>query len=672
MKVLTSHGIWAGILYSQFLFCSVLLAQSPVSLNVNTKTPGLAIPSHFIGVSFGPSALVPNGDYHVFDSTSTQLLNIFRQLGIKYFRMGGTYADTNTAGPNNTTYIPSKQDIDAFFRFIRAAGLNDVIYSLRLENGDSVQDAIIAKHIWDNYGEYLYAFAIGNEPNLYNNGDPEITNYSTYLAKWQRFAATILDSVPGAKFGGPDNGTGGQSWAQSFANAERGSGSVKAIFSHDYVGGTSKGMTAQQMVDGMLSPTWLSSKYSSYYNTVGITALADGFPYRLTEANSYTGGNVLGGSNGFASALWILDFMYWWASHGCSGIGVHTGLANYNGIVYTDSYGNWQVYPIAYGIKAFEVGAQGSLDSIAMSNPNGLNLTAYATGNSDSLYVTVINKEHGTGAKDAEMAISGAGLSPYAVVMYMKTPDGNPTATSGMTLGGAVIADTGSWQGKWSLVDSIAGGQYYVRVPSTCAAVVKIGGTIMSINAPTPLKPSGSSGVPRRGTLTWTSSSEATAYELQIAADFAFASVVFDSIENDTSVHLSTPLVANTKYYWHVSASNSVFTSNYSFPDSFTTGIGIDGIDNFAEIVNQFALFQNYPNPFNPLTSITYFLPGDGLVTLKVYDVLGQEVATLIDSWQGAGNHETVFNAAGHASGIYFYTLKQSNNLLTRRMLFLK
>lgn len=72
---------------------------------------------------------------------------------------------------------------------------------------------------------------------------------------------------------------------------------------------------------------------------------------------------------------------------------------------------------------------------------------------------------------------------------------------------------------------------------------------------------------------------------------------------------------------------------------------------------NHFALYQNYPNPFNPTTSITWHSPVSSWQTLKIYDLLGNEVATLVDEHRSAGNYEIEFNASNYASGVYFYTL---------------
>ena len=85
-----------------------------------------------------------------------------------------------------------------------------------------------------------------------------------------------------------------------------------------------------------------------------------------------------------------------------------------------------------------------------------------------------------------------------------------------------------------------------------------------------------------------------------------------------------------------------------------------------------FALYQNYPNPFNPATQISYDVPKAGHVTLSVYNALGQEVARLFDGPQKAGTHVVRWDAAGAASGIYYYQLRADGYSDARRMLLVK
>lgn len=85
-----------------------------------------------------------------------------------------------------------------------------------------------------------------------------------------------------------------------------------------------------------------------------------------------------------------------------------------------------------------------------------------------------------------------------------------------------------------------------------------------------------------------------------------------------------------------------------------------------------YKLSQNYPNPFNPTTVINYSIPEAGKVTLRVYNMLGQQVVTIVNSQQAAGNYKATFDAGRLASGIYFYTLSAKNFNVTKKMMLLK
>lgn len=85
-----------------------------------------------------------------------------------------------------------------------------------------------------------------------------------------------------------------------------------------------------------------------------------------------------------------------------------------------------------------------------------------------------------------------------------------------------------------------------------------------------------------------------------------------------------------------------------------------------------YALEQNYPNPFNPSTEISYAIPAETHVTLKVYNLLGQEVASLVDQVEQAGRHTVSWNAGDNASGVYFYSLQTENFSATKKMVFMK
>jgi hypothetical protein len=107
-----------------------------------------------------------------------------------------------------------------------------------------------------------------------------------------------------------------------------------------------------------------------------------------------------------------------------------------------------------------------------------------------------------------------------------------------------------------------------------------------------------------------------------------------------------------------------------------TNLVGSNPISN--EISSSFQLYQNYPNPFNPTTKLSFSIPpyqggqGDGLVILKIYDVLGKEIATLVNEQLNPGTYEVEWNAADYPSGIYFYTLTTNEFNQSKRMVLIK
>ncbi len=87
---------------------------------------------------------------------------------------------------------------------------------------------------------------------------------------------------------------------------------------------------------------------------------------------------------------------------------------------------------------------------------------------------------------------------------------------------------------------------------------------------------------------------------------------------------------------------------------------------------NNYELFQNYPNPFNPVTTIAFSIPQSQHVELKVYDILGNEIAILVNNFMNIGRHEVEFNGSDLSSGIYFYRLKAGGVIQTKKLVLIK
>ncbi len=149
--------------------------------------------------------------------------------------------------------------------------------------------------------------------------------------------------------------------------------------------------------------------------------------------------------------------------------------------------------------------------------------------------------------------------------------------------------------------------------------------------------------------------------------------ISIDSIYKDSVVTIDTTQI---HVYTRIEATDQSGTQIW-LPDyipgeiivtsSTSAGEGID-----PALPSVFSLGQNFPNPFNPTTTITFALPAAGKVNLKIFNILGQEVMTVIDQQLPAGNHEIEVDASALPSGVYFYRLSYNNQKLTRKMTLIK
>jgi hypothetical protein len=106
---------------------------------------------------------------------------------------------------------------------------------------------------------------------------------------------------------------------------------------------------------------------------------------------------------------------------------------------------------------------------------------------------------------------------------------------------------------------------------------------------------------------------------------------------------------------------------------SGSSSLGKIGLQQEAKVQpTTFALEQNYPNPFNPTTTIRFAIPQSEHVTLKVYDLLGREVATLVNEQRNAGSYDEIFDASKLASGMYLYKLQAGNFTASRKFVLMK
>jgi hypothetical protein len=179
-------------------------------------------------------------------------------------------------------------------------------------------------------------------------------------------------------------------------------------------------------------------------------------PYRLTESNAFSGGQDLQ-SQCFATALWAVDYFHWWAVRGVAGIDPFTRLVQYNAAIFDDTaLGHLVAEPLAYGMKAFAMGSDGTtINPWAISFSARQDwLTGYAVVNASHLYVTLVNKTFThIGAVDAAVRIKPVGFAAKHARYLILAPAAGVTGDAtvkGATLGGAAIPVSGAWNGTWS------------------------------------------------------------------------------------------------------------------------------------------------------------------------------------------------------------------------------
>jgi len=144
----------------------------------------------------------------------------------------------------------------------------------------------------------------------------------------------------------------------------------------------------------------------------------------------------------------------------------------------------------------------------------------------------------------------------------------------------------------------------------------------------------------------------------------------FAKVSPDSTEFIDTSVNQGSSYYYRLKIIMKDSTEIQSYPVMLNTAA--TAIDQFVTTPQQFELFNNYPNPFNPTTEISFSLPNTEKVTLKVYNLLGQEVAFLINQEMSAGKHSIKFDATHLPSGVYIYQLTAGSFFSNKKMMVLK
>jgi cyclophilin family peptidyl-prolyl cis-trans isomerase len=178
-------------------------------------------------------------------------------------------------------------------------------------------------------------------------------------------------------------------------------------------------------------------------------------------------------------------------------------------------------------------------------------------------------------------------------------------------------------------------------------------------------------------TFEWSTVTGAVSYTLQVSAYSSFIILIVNESGITSTSYQVSGLEENKTLYWRVRGATATYQGMYSDVFSFTTGSSTSV--NANNKLFAYKLEQSYPNPFNPSTKIKYSIQELSFVKLNVYDVLGNEVTSLVNEQKTAGDYEVGWDASGLPSGIYFYRLKvypanggSGTFTETKKMIFLK
>jgi hypothetical protein len=448
-------------------FASSARAADPVSIRIDPSRRLRAIPSNYMGLGYEASSVamgILSADNHPY----VQLVRNLGRDGV--IRIGGNVSDfafydadgTSKWEPKDT--VLTLANIRQLRSFLDATGWK-LIWGLNL-GGDRLDNAVDeARAVAQVMGDKLLALEIGNEPDLFTRSGHRTGNYDyqAWARDYRRYKSAVRAVLPRVPFAGPDIAFRTE-WLESFSRDE--GGDIAMLTAHHYIMGQADPATTIEL---MLQE---EKKYQPALAKFQAAAQAAHVPWRMCETQSFSGGGRAGVSDTFASALWALDYLFVLAGYGCSGVNMETGV---NHLGWVSKYtpitgappGPYAPAPEYYGLLAFAQAARGE-QIAAVTNTGGINLTAYATRQGGDTVVTVINKDATQGAS---VEISGI-ASRQASVMRLTGP--SLAATSGASLGGAVLAADGTWSRGKSDAVRIAGGKALLDVPAGSAALISL------------------------------------------------------------------------------------------------------------------------------------------------------------------------------------------------------
>jgi len=450
----------------------------PVSqayLSVSAGTVGV-IGSGFAGLSYEKSAMCEP----LFTGTNANLIGLFQLLGPSVLRIGGNSVDQSVWSPNGLGHTAGQiapADVDALAAFLSQTGWQ-CIYGINLggaASGATTPElgAAEVEYIAQKLGSSLLGIEIGNEcdgygaPGSYFAGNWSLAQFESL---WEQFRSAIVARTPGIAITGPASGSNISTWTVPFGQSAT-RNNLSLLTQHYYRGsGQSSNATAANLISA-------DSKLTNSLSSLSTGAGSIGVPYRIGECNSYFNGGAPGVSNAYASALWILDFLFNCAQGGAAGVNLHGGG---NGNSYSPIVDNAGAViaarPLFYGMKLFTLAGQGYLVQTNLS-AGGINATAYAVKSSGGgVSLVIVNKDT---TQNLQLTISMPhSVSSAALTTMTQLSSGaqgpSLSATSGVTIQDATIDAGGEFSPSAPYALAPNGSQIGCYVPALSAVLIKV------------------------------------------------------------------------------------------------------------------------------------------------------------------------------------------------------
>jgi hypothetical protein len=441
---------------------------------VTTSVAG-TIGNAFAGLSYEKSSLTES----LFTASNAALIGLFKLLGPSVLRIGGNSVDVNVWTPNGrgqTSGQIAPSDVAALAGFLKLTGWQ-CIYALNLAGAATgattpALAAAEAAYAAQQLGSTLLGIEIGNECDDYGAGYFADSNWSLaqFESLWGQFRSAIVAQTPGIALTGPASAGNEATWTVPFGKAVT-RNAISLLTQHYYRG---NGQDATATAANLVGP---DTNLPPLLATLNAGAQAIGVPYRMAECNSYFNGGASGVSDSYASALWVIDFLFNCAHGGAAGVNLHGGgdytgytpIADNNGIVVGPR-------PEYYGMLLFTLAGTGTLYQTQLS-AGGLNVTAYAVKTpSGGLNLIVVNKDT-TQAVELTSLLPQTANSATLIAMTQLTPGSTApslTATSGLSIQGAAISSNGSFTPSAAYNLPVADSQVSCYVPALSAALIQI------------------------------------------------------------------------------------------------------------------------------------------------------------------------------------------------------